>query len=208
MQNEHGSPPVTRYAGAGIVYGSIGGILLSVAGFLPWALAGRFLTKAMGEAGFYAVCAVVFLGASGPLLHHLLKGEKTLVRFYRLFVASFVPYAIGWTAGWMALRGHAGSLAGLILGCLAMALVLCAWFGRWRAVVVVTGLLLVAQVPGYFVGGWAYAWLGGLAKGVPWLAVVAKLSWGVFYGWGLGAGLALALGRLQAKEPRVAAAAV
>ncbi len=177
--------------------GSLGGILLSVAGFLPWALAGRPLTQALGEAGMYAVCALVFLGVSGPLLHKLLIGPRSLRRFYALFCASFVPYSVGWIAGWLAFRGHLGSLAGLVLGCLAMAVVLVAWFGQWRRLGGVLLVLLLAQIPGYFVGGWAYAWLGGLAKGLPWLAVVSKLSWGVFYGWGLGLGLAWALWGLQ-----------
>jgi len=147
--------------------GSLGGILLSVAGFLPWALAGRPLTQALGEAGMYAVCALVFLGVSGPLLHKLLIGPRSLRRFYALFCASFVPYSVGWIAGWLAFRGHLGSLAGLVLGCLAMAVVLVAWFGQWRRLGGVLLVLLLAQIPGYFVGGWAYAWLGGLAKGLP-----------------------------------------
>jgi hypothetical protein len=81
-----------------------------------------------------------------------------------------------------------------------MALVLVAWFGQWRRLGWVLLVLLLAQIPGYFVGGWAYAWLGGLAKGLPWLGVVGKLSWGVFYGWGLGLGMAWALWGLQ--KPR------
>jgi hypothetical protein len=182
-----------------LVYGSVGGILLSVAGFLPWALAGKALTRAFGEAGMYAVCALVFLAASAPLLHRLLNGSRTLGRFYVLFTAAFIPYSVGWTAGWMALRGHPGSAAGLVIGCLAMAVVLCGWFGRWRQIGFITLALLLFQVPGYFVGGWAYGWLGGLAREMasPAMGIIAKLSWGVFFGWGLGGGLALALGRLQ-----------
>jgi hypothetical protein len=193
MPTEPESPPHKPQ----LLYASIGGILLSVAGFLPWALAGRPLTRAFGEAGMYAVCALIFLAVSSPLLHRLLLGQKSLQRFYALFTAAFIPYSIAWTAGWMALRGHPGSAAGLILGCLAMSVVLCAWFGRWRLIFTVTLGLLVFQVPGYFAGGWAYSTLGTLAKTSPSLSILAKLSWGVFFGWGLGAGLAIALHRLQ-----------
>ena len=182
-----------------LAYASFGGVLLSVVGFLPWALAGRPLTRALGEAGMYAVCAIVFLAASAPLLHRLLVGDNTLRRFYGLFTAAFIPYSIAWTAGWMALRGHPGSAAGLVLGCLAMALVLCGWFGHWKQIGLITIALLLFQVPGYFAGGWAYGWLGSLARdsASPLMGVVAKLSWGVFFGWGLGGGLAVALHRLQ-----------
>lgn len=185
-----------------LAYASLGGVLLSVAGFLPWALVGRPLTQALGEAGMYAVCALVFLGVSAPLLHRLLDGSRTLARFYGLFTAAFIPYSIAWTAGWMALRGHPGSAAGLVLGCLAMAAVLCGWFGRWRQVGLITLLLLLFQVPGYFAGGWAYGWLGAVAReaDAPTLGILAKLSWGVFFGWGLGGGLALALHQLQRGE--------
>lgn len=182
-----------------LAYASIGGVLLSIAGFLPWALAGRSLTRALGEAGMYAVCALVFLAASAPLLHRLLVGGHTLRRFYALFTAAFIPYSVAWTAGWMALRGHPGSAAGLALGCLAMAVVLCGWFGRWKQIGLITLTLLLFQVPGYFAGGWAYEWLGGIAResASPTLGIVAKLSWGLFFGWGLGGGLAVALQRLQ-----------
>ena len=137
-------------------YATLGGILLSIAGFLPWALAGRPLSRALGEAGMYAVCALAFLALSAPLLHRLLFGPRSLSRFYTLFTAAFIPYSIAWTAGWMALRGHPGSAAGLILGCLAMAAVLCGWFRQWRLIPLITLALLLCQVPGYFLGGWAY----------------------------------------------------
>jgi hypothetical protein len=180
-----------------LLYGTLGGILLSIAGFLPWALAGRPLSRALGEAGMYAVCALAFLALSAPLLHRLLIGPRSLTRFYTLFTAAFIPYSIAWTLGWMALRGHPGSAAGLILGCLAMAAVLCGWFRQWRLIPLITLALLLCQVPGYFLGGWAYGALGALAKSSPTLAIVAKLSWGLFFGAGLGAGLAIALHRLQ-----------
>lgn len=180
-----------------LLYGTLGGILLSIAGFLPWALAGRPLTRSFGEAGMYAVCALAFLALSAPLLHRLLSGPNSLRRFYALFIASFIPYSIAWTIGWMALRGHPGSAAGLLLGCLAMAIVLCAWFHRWSLILPITLWLLLFQVPGYFLGGWAYGALGTFAKASPTLAIFAKLSWGLFFGAGLGAGLAIALHRLQ-----------
>jgi len=180
-----------------LLRGSVGGILLSLAGFVPWAFFGRPLTRALGEGGMYAVCAVVFILLSGPLLHRLLLGKKTLARFYALFLVSFSLYSAGWIAGWMAYRGHAGSLAGLGAGCLIMGLVFAAWFRRWSLLLPVVAILLVWQIPGYFVGGWAYGWAGSVENGPGWLPTVGRLLWGLFYGWGLGAGLGGALWLLQ-----------
>jgi hypothetical protein len=45
------APPSRLYS---IVYGALGGMVLSVAGFVPWAVTGRVLYRAVGEAGLYA----------------------------------------------------------------------------------------------------------------------------------------------------------
>src|SRR4051812_23710829 len=79
-----------------VVRGSIGFMIVSVAGFAPWALAGRPLHRAIGEVGLYAVCAIVFIGLSGLLLHRLIIGPGSLGRFYRLFTVAFSGYAIAW----------------------------------------------------------------------------------------------------------------
>lgn len=184
--------------------GSIGGILLSVAGFAPWAWFGRPLTRWLGEAGFYSVCAFVFIALSAPLLSHLLGGQRRLLRFYGMFVLSFTLYSIGWIAGWMAWRGLTGELIGLVFGCALMATVLVFWFRKPGRVPAVTLLLLAAQVPGYFMGSWVYERLTGMDDGPPFFPTMAKLLWGVFYGWGLGAGLGAALWWLQ--RPSSAAA--
>lgn len=57
-----------------VALGSIGFMLVSVAGFAPWALAGRSLHHAVGEVGLYAACAVVLIGLSGAVLHRLIIG--------------------------------------------------------------------------------------------------------------------------------------
>ena len=54
-----------------ILRGVIGFTLVSLAGFGPWALAGRWFYRNLGEGGLYAVCAVLFIGLSGLLLHRL-----------------------------------------------------------------------------------------------------------------------------------------
>jgi len=167
--------------------------VLSVAGFVPWAVTGRWLYRAVGEAGLYGVCALVFIGLSGPLLHRLLVGPQSMARFYRLFAVSFSVYAAGWILGWMSLGGHAGSVLGLLAGALAMAWVLIRAFAVpgvfWR----VAAALFGPTAAGYFLGGVVEGWLMGLAHGSRAIAMGAMLSWGVFFGLGFGAGLGLAL---------------
>ena len=69
-----------------VALGSIGFMFVSVAGFVPWAFAGRALHHAVGEVGLYAVCAVVFIGPG------------SLWRIYRFFSIAFTAYAV-WLLG-------------------------------------------------------------------------------------------------------------
>ena len=185
--------------GASLMRGMMGFTVVSVAGFVPWAVFGKLLQKQVGEAGLYAVCAVVFLTLTSPLLHRLIIGPGSVSRFYKLFGLSFTAYSIAWIAGWMALRGHPGSIAGLLAGTMLMACMLVAAFDALRVVVKVFFALFVLNAIGYFVGGLSEA---ALIKEYP---LVAKLSWGVFYGIGLGAGLGLAFHFCQARARKLLA---
>lgn len=185
--------------GASLVRGSIGFTVVSVAGFVPWAVFGQALRLQVGEAGMYAVCAVVFLALTSPLLHRLIIGPESVSRFYKLFGIAFTAYSAAWIAGWMALRGHPGSIAGLAAGTMVMACMLVAAFDALRVVVKVFLALFVLNAIGYFVGGLSEA---ALIKEHP---LAAKLSWRVFYGIGLGAGLGLAFHFCQARARKLLA---
>src|SRR5262245_30779088 len=100
--------------------GIIGFTIVSVAGFAPWVLAGEWLHRTLGEAGLSAVCAVVFIGASGLFLHRLIIGSGSLSRFYKLFAVVFTAYSAAWILGYMTLGGHLGSLIGLLAGTVVM----------------------------------------------------------------------------------------
>jgi hypothetical protein len=183
--------------GRSIIHGALGGMVLSVAGFVPWAVTGRWLYRAVGEAGLYGSCALVFIGLSGPLLHRLLAGPGSLRRFYRLFAAAFAAYAVAWIAGWMAWGGHAGSVAGLLAGAMAMGWVMVRAFGtpcRWLSVTIA---LFAVPAAGYFLGGVVEGWLMEWADGSRPRAIAAMLSWGVCFGLGFGAGLGCSLHRCQ-----------
>lgn len=185
--------------GASLVSGMIGFTVVSVAGFVPWAVFGQWFHKQGGEAGMYAACAVVFLVLTAPLLHRLIIGPGSMSRFYKVFCPAFAAYSVAWIAGWMMLRGHLGSIAGLISGTVVMACMLVAAFDALRVVVKVFFALFVLNAIGYFVGGVSEA---AFIKEYP---LYAKLSWGVFYGIGLGAGLGLAFHICQGRARKLLA---
>ncbi len=73
------------------------------------------------------------------------------------------------------------------------------------------GIFLVAHTAGYYAGGETMAWClersrdameGGLTKG-QWV-VLAKLSWGLFYGIGFGAGMGAVYDRVRVGQSSVA----
>jgi hypothetical protein len=192
------APSTVPTLAASILRGAIGFALVSVAGFAPWALWGRWFHQQLGEVGLYLVCALVFMGLSGMLLHRLILGTGSLMRFYKLFSVAFLGYAVAWMAGWMALRGHAGSLAGLFAGTLVMSLVLTHAFEARAALPAVLLALFGFNALGYFAGGWIeeammktpIAPASGLLRSV--LQALPKLQWGLSYGLGLGSGLGIA----------------
>src|SRR5262249_35033106 len=99
-----GRPPEISCRGTFIQRGIVGFTVLSIAGFAPWAFLGRWFYTHTGESGLYAVCALVYIGLSGPLLHKLIVGPGSLFRFYKLFGIMFAANSGLWTAGWMALH--------------------------------------------------------------------------------------------------------
>jgi len=186
--------------------GMIGFTILSVAGFAPWAIFGRWFYSNIGEAGLYAVCAFVFIGLSGPLLHRLIIGPGSFPRFYKLFSTAFAAYAIAWIIGWMLLQGHPGSLAGLFAGTALMGWILATAFEARGSIVKVVAALFVLNALGYFIGGWFEGCLIPMKEcsimsiplAKPTQVMIAKLQWGVCYGIGLCAGLGLAFYFCQA----------
>jgi hypothetical protein len=178
--------------------GTVGFTLLSVAGFAPWVLAGRWFARKFGEVGLYAGCALVFIGLSGPLLHRLILGAGSLARFYKVFTLAFMTYAVAWIVGWMSLRGHLGSIVGLLAGTAAMGSILALAFDAGTAWLKIVVVLFLGNAAGYFLGGWLEARVPGAA---------GKLLWGVCYGAGFGAGLGYAFHSCQSAARNLLAAA-
>jgi hypothetical protein len=199
-----GRPAPAPTLAASLVRGIIGFALLGVAGFFPWVLG---LGRTLGEGGMYAACAAVFIALSGVFLHSLLIGPGSLARFYPVFALGFGAYAAVYSAFWFAVKFPGRDYAGIVLGSLCFAAVLCAAFGRWRALPPVVAALAVLQAGGYFLGGVVYQQAGALAGteslGIEWTrrdaSQLARTLWGVFYGIGFGAGIGLAFHVVQAE---------
>ena len=202
----NGTPSDVPSLKASLMRGIIGFTFVSVAGFAPWAFAGRWFSRRIGEAGLYAVCAVIFIGLSGLVLHRLIIGRGSLIRFYKLFGIAFTAYSVAWIVGWMSLRGHAGSVVGLLAGTAVMSWLLTRAFDAVDATWKVIAALFVLNALGYFIGGWVEGnvmamkefSLFGVALERRTQRLIAMLLWGVFYGIGLGAGLGLAFYNCQA----------
>jgi hypothetical protein len=202
-----GVPPEIPCLGTSLQRGILGFTILSIAGFAPWAIGGRWLHQHVGEIGLYCACAAAFIGLSGPLMHRLILGPGSLIRFYKLFGLAFAANSVLWIAGWMALRGTAGSVVGLLAGTGAMGWVLARAFDAQNATVKIVAALFLLNSLGYFVGGWVEGAVIG-AKSVTVFgstldryvqAALAKLLWGLCYGVGFGAGLGLAFHLCQAR---------
>ncbi len=192
--------------GASLLRGMAGFTIVSVAGFVPWAVFGRWFHLHLGkngEVGMYVACAIVFLALTSPLLHRLIIGPGSMSRFYKVFCPAFAAYSVAWTVCWMKLHGHLGSIAGLLAGTMVMACMLVAAFDALRSVVKVFFALFLLNAIGYFVGGLSEA---AIIKQYPLYKMYAMLSWGVFYGIGLGAGLGLAFHICQARARKLLAA--
>lgn len=187
--------------------GAIGFTVMSLAGFAPWALFGRWFHRNGGELAMYLACAVVFVGLSGICLQGLILGPGSRSRFYRLFSLAFSLYSVGWIVGWMALRGHTGSVVGLLAGTAVMGAILTTAFGARDQLMAVAGILFLSNSLGYFLGGvcegtfmapGGLAWLGdSLTRSTQ--MRIAMFSWGLCYGLGFGAGLGWAFHRCQAR---------
>ena len=175
--------------GRSVGIGATGFTLASLGAYSVWAFAGRPLYRSVGEAGLYAVCAVVFILLGSVLLRPLTR--MPLARFSAIFTTAFLAYAIAWCAAWFGAKGRPGEWLGSLAGSIAFCAVLAAWFKSWRAFLISSLILFVTNSIGYFAGSWSYSALRSEH------ATVAKLAWGFFHGLGMGAGLGFAFYQVQ-----------
>ncbi len=191
------APPRVPTARQSLFIVGLGFGLVGLAAFSVWAFAGGALTRGLGEAGFYAVCAVVFIGLAGLVFGQLVIGPGGTARMYALFTPAYLAYASLWCAAWFALAGRQGwlggelkaELVGAALGGVAMAAVILWGFGSLREFGRGTLALFAGNALGYFLGKIAWQWLRG--EGAQIFAGVltreqrgwfAMLAWGLLYG--------------------------
>lgn len=216
--SKSGEQPNPQSLGNSLLIGGIGFTTVSLLVFGIWAFAGRTLSKNFGEGGFYAVCAIAFIGLSGALFNQLIIGKGSLAKFYALFTFSFVAYSICWCAAWFLLRQKAdvwysfatgarpAGVVGALIGTAAMSACFSAGFLNWRPFLKNAAILFIANTVGYFLGDLAFTWLlsdagasaldGTISNATR--VIAAKLSWGLGYGLGFGLGIAQNLHSLQA----------
>lgn len=198
--NASGTPVSIPTLGQSMARGMIGFMLVSVAGFLPWVLAGKWFYSNPGEIVMYSSCAIIFIVLSGVFLHQLIIGPGSFLRFYAFFGVAFLAYSVGWIAGWMGLHGqpmHLRSAVGLLIGTTAMGVIFGLIFDARSQIVKVIVALFVLNSLGYFIGGEIEGYLAhvkvvefaGHTLSGSGLDIFMKIVWGVWYGIGLGAGL-------------------
>ncbi len=142
----------------------------------------------------YGAIAVVFLVLSGVVLGPLAGGVG---RFYKVFLPAFLVYCVLWCVVYFYLKGKPGEWGAAIASSLGFTGVSLWLLGSLRGFLVVTVVFFVLHTVGYFAGDWVmHGWLltadnlremSGPEKQQ--VAQVAKLSWGLLYGLGFGAGI-------------------
>lgn len=175
--------------------------LVALASFATWALGSHFFSS---EPAMYAMCAAIFLGLGGlalsPAGHFPVR--KTRLAFSLRFGLGFIAYSFLWSVCWFTFRDTFGEVTGSFTGLLALIAIL----GRERyltgSLVTATALVFLWHTLGYYTGGFTYMALQGRGPfGVePFLEpksmiILARFSWGLFYGLGLGFGLTCLLQR-------------
>jgi hypothetical protein len=191
-----------------LLRGSLGFTIVSLGGFAVWAFGGDWFYANIGEAGLYAVSAVVFLALSGLLLHPLMRGTRSVLQFYKIFLPAFLAYALIWSLAWFAMGFGLGEWIGSLGGAIAFA-ILSGWLlGSFRNLAWVCLILFLTHSAGYFLGGQIYYWsktpsaaelLHGLSPQQ--ISLVGMLGWGFLYGLGFGTGIGYAFFNFQNVKP-------
>lgn len=186
--------PDSRKLARDVIHGAVGFAVVSIAAFSIWAFGSGWFRNLGGELGLYAAIAAVFLGFSGLALGPIAGGVG---RFYKAFLPAFVVYAVVWTVAWFALPDRRGEWTGAGAGCLAFAWISMKMLGSTRGWLGAALALFILHTAGYFAGDWAMYDVfvpkaKATVKGTPEFQhymTLAKLSWGLFYGLGFGAGI-------------------
>jgi hypothetical protein len=183
--------------------------IASLVVFGLWALGGRWFYQNLGEGGFYLVCALVFIGLAGCLLHGVVAQRVTLPRFYGAFTVAFMTYSVVWSACWFLLRGKPGEWAGSVAGPIALAVLLLRQTKTHPASIPLLIGVVALHSLGYFAGDSLYAWVKS-PSGIETLSSFSKpernkigqMLWGLAYGLGFGGALGLVLHQIATQPAK------
>lgn len=174
-----------------LFHGALGFAMVSVVAFSVWAYSGSLFGGLKSKLVLYSTIAAVFMLLSGFILSPLAGG---LGRFYKTFPLAFLLYSVAWCVAWFSLRGRTGEWIGAAAGCLVFTWVTFKLMGSTRGWLLTAIGVFILHTIGYFAGDWAMYdfWLApekvqALTKAKA--ALAGKLSWGLLYGLGFGAGI-------------------
>lgn len=167
-----------------LLTGSLGFCGASIIVFATVAFAERWMYGTFGLGLSYLIWTLLFIGGGWAVFNSLVVGPQRGLRFFVIFGAAFLAYAVGWVGAYFVLRGAVGEWCGSLAGSVLMGCVLAAGFRVWRSVAFLSTLLFVANSLGYFLGSALNTSVGGK---------VGMMLWGVVYGLCLGAGIGAVL---------------
>ena len=168
---------------------------VALASFSAWAIGSRFFSS---EGQMYGACAIIFLGFGGLALlpGSGLQELKSRSAFCLRFAFGFVAYAVIWSASWFTFRDTFGEIAGSFFGLLALIALLRKRTDSSFTLLTATAIVFLWHTIGYYTGGLTYQMLQGHGRfgaSLPFdpksTITLARFSWGLFYGLGLGFGL-------------------
>jgi hypothetical protein len=175
--------------------------VVALASFAAWALGSHFFSS---EPAMYAGCAVIFLSLGGLALSAgaAFSGTNRRITFCARFAVGFIAYSVLWSVCWFTFRDTFGEVTGSFAGLLALIAILRRELYPAGSLLAATAVVFLWHTLGYYSGGFAYTTLQGRGHfGIePILrpentVILARFSWGLFYGLGLGYGLASVLQR-------------
>lgn len=176
------------------IFATLAFTLVALLSFAVWAVGSSWYTS---EAGMYTLCAVVFFGLGGLALSPARGTSGKRGAFSLRFALGFLIYAFVWSVAWFAFRNTFGEVLGSFVGLLALVAILRTGIAKTPDLLTATSVVFLWYTLGYYLGGQSYEALqnrGVLAIELPWergtVVTLARFSWGLFYGLGLGFGLA------------------
>jgi len=172
--------------------------IVSLIAFSLWAFPLTFLR---GAAKLYPAIALVFILGGAPSMLPAFRqnnGSVGQVKYLLLFWPAFIVFAAGWWIFWEIFLNHIGEVFGSFLGLAGMILVFKFGFRTTRSWGTLTAIAFTWYTVTYYLSEFSYTELKTLNGS--WAVPLARLSWGLFFGIGMGTALAFVTDSLRSKK--------